>query len=137
MLISVHESGLTRVIELGQPPVDQPQLPLLVVDHHVVRLYISVHDAISVAEVQRFEQLEHVVADVVVGQRGVQGLEVSVIDVLEHQRGSLRLRVTHDIQQLNHILPPAEVLQDLDLSLDLLLLDLRLLFLHHLHFILL
>eukprot|EP00962_Isochrysis_galbana_P046570 scaffold18772_cov112-Isochrysis_galbana.AAC.15 len=35
-----------RMIELRQPPVDQAQLPLLVVDHDVVRFYVAVHDTI-------------------------------------------------------------------------------------------
>jgi hypothetical protein len=33
------------------------------------------------------------------------------------------LRVPHDIQQVDDVLPPWQVLQDLDLTLDLLLLD--------------
>jgi hypothetical protein len=36
------------VIELSQSPVNQPQLPLLVVDHHVVGLDVPMHDALAV-----------------------------------------------------------------------------------------
>ena len=34
------------MVELGQAPVDEAQLLLLVVDHHVVRLHVAVNDAL-------------------------------------------------------------------------------------------
>lgn len=64
------------VVELGEPPVDQPQLAAGVVDHDVVRLDVPVHDALRVAVVQRHADLVHVVAHVKVRQRGVQHLQV-------------------------------------------------------------
>ena len=57
------------VVELGEAPVDEAELALLVVDHHVVRLDVAVHDAVRVAELERLEQLENVVPDVEVGER--------------------------------------------------------------------
>jgi hypothetical protein len=57
------------VVELRQAPVDEPELPVLVVDHDVVRLHVAVHDPVAVAVVQRLQQLVQVEADVVVGQR--------------------------------------------------------------------
>ena len=54
------------MVELGQAPVDQPQLALLVVDHDVVGLDVPVHDALRVAEVQGLQKFKHVVAYVVV-----------------------------------------------------------------------
>mmetsp|Transcript_14484 Transcript_14484/g.54680 ORF Transcript_14484/g.54680 Transcript_14484/m.54680 type:complete len:214 (+) Transcript_14484:214-855(+) len=39
------------VIELREAPVDQPKLPLAMVDHDVVRLDVAMHDAVGVAEV--------------------------------------------------------------------------------------
>lgn len=47
--------------------------------HDVVGLDISVHDALGVAEIQRFEQLEDVVPDVKVGEFGVESLELGVL----------------------------------------------------------
>jgi hypothetical protein len=86
------------VIELGQAPIDQSELFLLVVDHDVVGLDVSVHDSLGMTEVKRlgvhkriggfcasgehewgfhgtsktdFEQLEDVESDVIVGKFGV------------------------------------------------------------------
>lgn len=46
-------------------------LAVLVVNHDVVRLDISVHDALAVAEVQGLEQLEDVEANVEIVELGV------------------------------------------------------------------
>ena len=43
---------LTGVVELGKTPVNEAQLPLLEVDHDIMRLHISLHDTISVTKVQ-------------------------------------------------------------------------------------
>ena len=63
-----HVVLLARVVELRQAPVDQSQSPVLVVDHHVVRLHVAVHDAHAVAVVQGPQQLVQVAPDIVVSQ---------------------------------------------------------------------
>lgn len=122
--------SVTWVIELGQAPVDEAQLPLLMVDHHIVWLDVSMHDAVGVAKVKSLEQFEEIVPDVVVAESGVQGLEVCVVNVLKNERRSLRHRVSNNIKKLDDILAAAQILQDLYLSLDLLLLH-GLQYLHH------
>lgn len=97
------------VVKFSQAPVDEAQLRMsatrditrrdgkqaylsvLVVDHDVVRLHISVHDALAVAEVESLEQLEDVEADVEVGELGVEAPEVGVVDVFEDERRGLTL----------------------------------------------
>ena len=59
---------LARVIELGEAPIDQTQLPILVINHHVVWLDIPVHDAHAVAVVQGLEEFVQVESDVVIRQ---------------------------------------------------------------------
>lgn len=61
---------LTRMIELGQSPINQPQLSLTVVDQNIQGLYIPVNDPLGVAEVEGFEELVHVVA---LSRRGGEG----------------------------------------------------------------
>mmetsp|Transcript_130136 Transcript_130136/g.417604 ORF Transcript_130136/g.417604 Transcript_130136/m.417604 type:complete len:293 (+) Transcript_130136:415-1293(+) len=112
---------LARMVELSQTPIDEPQLSLLMIDHHIVRLHISVHDALGVAVIQSFQDLEDVVSDVQVGQRRVQSLEVGVVHMLEDQTGRLRLRVPDRVKQLDDVGAAAQVLQDPDLALDFLL----------------
>ncbi len=47
---------LPRVVELCETPVDQAQLPIFVVNHHVVGLHVPVHYAHAVAVIQRLKK---------------------------------------------------------------------------------
>lgn len=116
----VLSSGM---VKLRQPPINQPQLTLLVIDHHVVRLYVTVHHTIRVAIVKRLQKFKDIIANVKVRKRRVQHLEVSVVDVLKDERGRLALRIANDVQQLDNVGTAAHVLKDLNLALNLLLLD--------------
>jgi hypothetical protein len=93
-----------------------------VVDHDIVGLDISVHDALAVTEVQRLEELVDVEADIIVRKPGVQRAEVGVVDSLEDQAGSLALVIPNNVQQSHNIGTASEILENLDLSLNLLLL---------------
>lgn len=55
------------------------------IDHNVMRLDITVHDAFAVAEIQGLEQLIDVVPHVVVLELGVQASEVGVVDIFEYK----------------------------------------------------
>ena len=69
------------------------------------------------------EQLEHIEAHVVVGEAGVKDLEVHVVHVLRDQARDLRRLVAHNIEQRDDVRAASKVLQDLDFTLDFLLLD--------------
>lgn len=58
-------------------------LSLLMVDHNVVRFDVAVHDALAVAEVKGRQKLEDVVSNIEVGELGVEGAEVGVVDVFK------------------------------------------------------
>jgi hypothetical protein len=98
-------------------------LALLVVNHDIVRLDISVHDALAVTEVERLEQLVDIETNVVVGEPRVERPEIGVVDSLKDKTGSFALIVADHIQQCHYIRTTGKVLQNLDLTLDLLLLD--------------
>ena len=66
-------------------------LLLCVVNHNVVGLHVSVHDAPRVAELERLQQLVDVEAHIVVRELGVEHVEVQVVDVLKDQRRRVRL----------------------------------------------
>jgi hypothetical protein len=87
------------MVELGQTPVDEPQLSFLVVDHNVVRLDISMHDSLAVAEVECLEQLKDVISDIVVDESRVQRSEVCVVDILEDEAGGFALAISHHVQK--------------------------------------
>lgn len=61
------------------------------IDHNVMRLHVSVHDTLAVAEVQSLEQLQDVEAHIEIVELGVQAPEVGVVDVLEYEGGRLAL----------------------------------------------
>ena len=74
---------LSRMVKLGQTPVDQSQLAVGVVDHDVMRFDVSMHDALRVAKIKRLQNLENVVPDVEVIECRVQLSEVSITCVDE------------------------------------------------------
>jgi len=93
------------------------------VNHHVVRLNISVHDSISVTMVKSKEDFIDVIANICIRERGIENLEVGIVDVLKNEAGSLALRVSHNVKEANDVWPTAEILEDLYLALNLLLLN--------------
>jgi hypothetical protein len=62
------------------------------IDHNVMRLDITVHDALAVAVIQGLEQLVNVVPHVVVLKLWVQASEIGVVHVFEYQRRGFALR---------------------------------------------
>lgn len=66
-------------------------LPVLMIDHNVMRLHISVHDALAVTEIKRLEKLKNVKPHIEIGELGVEVAEVGVVDVLKDERGRLAL----------------------------------------------
>ena len=102
---------------------------------------ISVHDPFGVAIVQSLsnmvnvsslmvqgvnahsEKLEHVISDVVIGEPRVEHFEVDVVNVLRDQAWNLGSRIANHVQQGYDIRTSGQVLQNLDFSFDLLLLD--------------
>ena len=74
----------------GDKEVDR-YLPVLMIDHNVMRFYVSVHDALAVAVVERLEELIDVVAHIDIVELGVEAPEVGVVDVLKDQRRGLTL----------------------------------------------
>lgn len=88
-----HPAHCSKVRSASRNSTAQPtHLPLLMINHDIMRLDIPMHDPPRVAEIERLEQLVDVVPDVVVGQARVEDFEVGVVDVLEDQGGGLALR---------------------------------------------
>ena len=120
-----HVVLLVRVVELGQTPINEAQLAVRVVNHDVVRLHVTVHNALRVAIVESFEDLKHVEANVEVVEALVKFAEVGVtrVNKFSDDRGSLSQGVTDDINKLDNVDTVLQGLQDLDLTSDLVLLN--------------
>ena len=95
------------MIELSQTPVNKSEFAISMIDHDIVGLHITVHDAFWVAIVEGFEDFEHVVPNVVVSEALVQLAEVSVAGVnkFSDNRGSFSQGVSHHIYELHDINP--------------------------------
>ena len=76
-----HVVLLTGVVELGQTPINQAQLAVRMVNHDVVGLHITVHDALRVAIVESLEDLEHIKTNIEVVEALVKFAEVGVTRV--------------------------------------------------------
>lgn len=66
-------------------------LPVLMIDHNVMRLNISMHNTLAVAEVQSLEELKDVEPDIDVIELGVEASEIGIVDVLENEGRRLTL----------------------------------------------
>lgn len=58
-----------------------------------MRLYVSVHDSLAVAKVQRLQQFVNVEPHIEVVELGIQAAEIDVVNVLENQRRCLALHM--------------------------------------------
>ena len=85
-----------------------------------MRFDVTMHDAFRVAEVESFEHLVNVVANVKVRESFVQRAEIHVTRVHELHDQSRRLRhgITHHIQQVNYVDTVSQRLQNFNFSSD-------------------
>jgi hypothetical protein len=117
-------------------------LSVLMIDHNVMRLNISMHNTLAVAEVQSLEELKDVEPDIDVIELRVEASEIGIVDVLENEGRRLtlfafvvsymltmsvekvgtNLRIPNNVEQGNNIRTSGQILEDLNLALDLLLL---------------
>ena len=120
-----HVVLLPWVVEFCESPIDQTQLTVGMVNHDVMRLNISVHNALRVTEVKSLQDFKHVEANVKVVEALVELAEVRIacVDKLSDNRGSLSQWVSHDVDEVDDIRASLERLQNLDLTSDLVLLN--------------
>ena len=112
------------------------------VNHHVMWLDVSVHDALGMAIVQslwitrsarrslavqgesaHFEKFEHVISNIVICEPRVEHFEIDIMDVFCDQAWDLGSRIANHVQQGYDIWTSCQVLENFDFSLDLLLLN--------------
>mmetsp|Transcript_14032 Transcript_14032/g.21715 ORF Transcript_14032/g.21715 Transcript_14032/m.21715 type:complete len:307 (+) Transcript_14032:338-1258(+) len=113
----------SRMIKLGQPPINQPQLPLLMINHDIVRLDIPMHHPIRMTIIQRLEQLKYIIPNIIIRQGRIQYLEIGIIHMLKNQRGGLGLWIPYHIQQLDNVGPPTHILKYFDFTFNLFFFD--------------
>ena len=116
---------LVWMVELRQTPIDQSQFFVVVVDHDIVWLDISVHDTFGVAIVESFQYFINVESNVLVSEGLVQSAEINVtcVDVLHDQSRSLSHRVSNYVHQVDDVDTSPKCLQNFNFSPNLGLFD--------------
>lgn len=93
------------------------------VNHNVMRLHIPMHDSFAVAEIQSLQKLIDIETNIIVRETRVKRPEIGIVNVFKDQTRRLALIIADNIEQGYHVWPTCQILEDLDLTLDLLLLD--------------
>ena len=106
-----------RLVEVCQSPIDQTQISLVVVNHNVQGLHISVHDSMDMRILQCFQHLVGVQSDVHVVEFAGQNFRLLAWNVLEHQRRRLAHWVTQDVCESHNIWPTIQCLEDFDFTI--------------------
>ena len=78
--------------------IHESYLSPLVIYHDIMWLHIPMHDSFAMAEVQSFEQLVNVVADIIIDEARIQSPEVGIVDVLENKTWGFALTIANHIQ---------------------------------------
>ena len=109
---------MLRVVELGETPIDEAQSLVVVVDHNVVRLDVTVHDTLGVAVVESLEHFINIETDVVISERLVKRSEVKVasVNVFHDKSRCLGHGISDNIDQVDDVDTTAESLQNFDFS---------------------
>ena len=123
---------LTWVIKFSQTPINESQFAVGVIDHDVVRFYVSVHNALRVTEIKCLQDLEHIVANIEVVKALVKFAEISVTGIDKFSNNGWRLseRVTNNINQIDNVDSVLQGLQNFNFASDFVLLNYRLTIVH-------
>lgn len=113
------------MVKLGQPPVNESQLSVLMVNHDVVWLHVSVSDPFRMTVVQSLQGLVYVVPYVEVGEVLIQSSKVNIsgIHVLHDEGRCLCHWVSDNVNQVDNVDSALQSLEDLDFPSDLGFLD--------------
>ena len=80
------------------------------------------HNSVGMAIIESFQELEKIIPNIIVSKSWIKDFEIGIIHVLKNERWGFRLWITDNIQKLNDILSAGEILQDLNFTLNFLLL---------------
>ena len=120
-----HVVLLLGMIKFSETPIDKSKPLVVMVDHDVVWLHISMHDTLGVAVVESLEDLVDIESNIVVSERLVESPEINIasVDILHDECWSLGHRIADNINQVDDIDATSKSLQNLDFTSDLRLFD--------------
>ena len=113
------------MIKFSKTPINESEFLISVVNHNIVRLYISVHDSFAVTEIKSLENLIDVESDVKIVKTLIESPEVNItgVDVLHYESRCLGHWVSYYINEVNDIHTASKSLQNFDFSSNFSLLD--------------
>mgnify|MGYP000893972152 CR=1 FL=1 len=89
-----HVILLVREVVVGKAPIDESQVTLLMVNHDVQGLDVSVHDAVRVGVLERLQNFEGIKSNVHRVELVVELLRLNVWDVFKDKARGLGRTVT-------------------------------------------
>jgi hypothetical protein len=101
----------------------ETHLAILVINHDIVWLDIPMHNTLTMTKVERLEKFKDIVTDIIVDEARVESAEVGVVDIFEDKTGRFALIIPNDIEKSDDIRSTRQILENLDFTLYLLLLD--------------
>ena len=106
------------MVKFSESPIYQPQSLVVVVNHDIMRLHISVHYSLRVAVVQSFQHFIDVESNVIICEAFVEGSEINIasVDVLHDKSRSFSHWVSDNVDQIDNVDATSKSLQNLDLS---------------------
>ena len=113
-----HVVLLLRFVEVGESPVDDPEIAGLVVDDDVEGFNIAMHDSVGVGVVEGLEDLVDIQSDVHVVEAPHQLLGLNVRDILEHQTRRLGTFLADHVVHANDVRASVQVLENLRFAVD-------------------
>jgi len=91
---------LTRVIILCKTPINESQLPVLMINHDIVRFNISVNDSLGMAVVQGSQDFENVESNIKISEALIKRSEVHIssVNILHNECWSFGHWISNNIQ---------------------------------------
>lgn len=92
-----------RLVKIGQSPVDNTEVSLLMVNNNIQGLDIAMHDSVAMSVVEGFQDFINVESDVQVVKRTRDLLGLDIRNIFKYKARSLRALFTNHVVQADDV----------------------------------